>query len=172
MFNIGNPVSFYTTTSKQGPIRILEFTWWPLFVRLSKMKLPSYFEDIRFSEKLLWGHDDSPRSWSYCEVGPKSSQINWYATYPPYIVISPWDTYMAYSTNPWMVVSINNVGDFKTYLWDLYQCRHLFELTYRRQKQFPLLFGSHVVSTCSQRLSMKTYILSQRDYKHDVGCMY
>ena len=46
----------------------------------------------------------------------------------PGIGISPWETYIIYSTNPIMVGSIDNAGGFKPYWCNLYQFINLPDL--------------------------------------------
>ena len=43
--------------------------------------------------------------------------------------IPPWETYIEYSTNPYMVGSIDDAGAFKYYRWNLYQLIHPILIT-------------------------------------------
>ena len=53
------------------------------------------------------------------------------------IGIPPWETYITYFTITCMVESMDYAGDFKTYLWNLYQCRHPIDL--KMEDKTPLL---------------------------------
>ena len=72
---------------KNGPSRLLEFIWWILLVRLSKMKLTPSFGVNRFAEKLHCGNTDAPTKWSDLEARTGSPQTQWYTKPPPDIGI-------------------------------------------------------------------------------------
>ena len=77
-------------------------------------------------------------------------QLQQYKASPPDIVIPPWETYITSSTNTCMVVSIDDTGAFKTYHWNLYQCRHPLKMKYRRYKKLPLLLVLCVGAACGR----------------------
>ena len=148
MLNIHHPVSMLKTTVKHRAIRLLEFNWWLLLVRLSKMSYRHTLRSmdlhiifsVRTSIHLLV---DQTVRWERTSLASLIHSIP-----SVEIGIPPWETYIASFTNLCMVSSIDYTGDFKPYYWNLYQCRHPLELKYGIQKHISLLFVSHVGAAC------------------------
>ena len=151
------------TTVKYGPIRLLEFTWWILLVILYKMKLPPYFGVYRLAVGFSCGYSNDPidRPSESLDRVP-DTDLPPYSASPIDLGISPWEKYIAYSTNPCMVVSIERKGSFKPYLRNLWQCRNPLELTYVIKENPPLLLVSLIGAACGQIWSIKNCIFSQR----------
>ena len=109
--------------------RLIKSTWWVMSVILAMVKIPPSFGVNSLAVGFLCRYINAriffPIICLYQEPGKTPPP---YLVSPLYIGISPWETYIVPSANPYMVGSIDDAGGFKPYLWNLWQCIHPLSL--------------------------------------------
>ena len=100
-----------------------------MLVRLTNMNLPPPFGVNTLEMGFCCGYSNAPilRPSDILDRGP-GTYTPPYLVSPPYIRISPWETHIRSSTNPYMIGNIKIMGLLlKPYFCKIYKCIHPIE---------------------------------------------
>lgn len=106
-----SPSFILHVTDKYVPSKLLGFTWLLLLVILAKLNLLPYFGVNILAVEIFCSYDDAPLGQPTEILGQEPGTApSPYLASPPYISISPWETYIKSSTIKCMVGTCKTMG--------------------------------------------------------------